>query len=225
VGSREQVQSAFRAAGWSTSEALTRRSFSRMFVAFAMMRADPTAPVAPLTYRGNTSTLAFQKSLNTVAKRHHIRIWPASLEGTQVWLAAATHDVAMAVDRRHMTLTHLIDPLIDRERSTVVNDLVSAGCVAGVGSVERPQAVRLPGRRLPSVTDGNAVVLFLQDCSIPGPVSPGLQEPRHSRATLVVRSFFLENREYLLRGNVYYWGYRAAYSALRKKHQTAAADE
>jgi hypothetical protein len=223
VGSREKVQTAFLAAGWSTSDALTRRSFSHMFAAFSSMRADPVAPMAALTYRGNTSALAFQKSLNTVFKRHHIRIWQGSYPETQLWLAAATHDVTIALDRRHMTLTHRIDPLVDRERSGVVNDLVSTGCVSGVGSVERPQAVRLPGSGQRSMTDGNAAVLFLQSCSVPKPVISDLQEPRHSRVTLAVRNFFLENREYLERGNIFYWGYRAS-SVLRRKDQTEVAD-
>jgi hypothetical protein len=226
VGSREQVQDAFLAAGWSTSDTLTARSFSRMYLAFSSMKADPTAPVAPLTYRGKTSTLAFQKTLNTVAKRHHIRVWPGSFPSTQLWLAAATHDVTIALDLRHLTLTHRIDPLIDRERSTVVNDLVSAGCVTGVGSVERPEAARLPGssKRSVSLTDGDATVVFLENCGAPKPVNSDLQEPRHSRVTLAVRNFFLENREYLERGNIFYWGYRGASSLLRRKDQTAAAD-
>jgi hypothetical protein len=224
VGSREQVQTAFLAAEWSTSDALTRRSFSHMFAAFSSMRADPVAPMASLTYRGSTAALAFQKSLNTVSKRHHIRIWQGSFPGTQLWLAAATHDVTIALDPRHVTLTHRIDPFVDRERSTVVNDLVSTGCVSEVGSVGRPQAVRLPGSGQPSVTDGNALVLFLQNCVIPKPVSSNLQEPRHRRLTVAVRNFFLENREYLERGNILCLGYRVASSVRRTKDKTVASD-
>ena len=134
VGSRDQVERAFLAAGWSTTEPLTGRSFARMYSAFFSMKADPNAPIAPLTYPWKTAALNFQKTLNTVAKRHHIRIWPASFAGTQLWLAAATHDTTIALNKKRMSLTHRIDPLIDRERSTVVNDLaVGAGCVAGIG--------------------------------------------------------------------------------------------
>ncbi len=67
VGSRDQVERAFLAAGWTTSEPLTRRSFARMYSAFLSMKADPRAPVAPLTYRGSTAALVFQQTLNTVA--------------------------------------------------------------------------------------------------------------------------------------------------------------
>jgi hypothetical protein len=225
VGSRDQVERAFLAAGWTTSEPLTRRSFARMYSAFLSMKADPQAPVAPLTYRGSTAALVFQQTLNTVAKRHHVRIWPASFQGTQLWLGAATHDTAIALDSKRMTLKHRIDPFIDRERSTVVNDLSGAGCVAGVGLVERPQAIRHGGSGMPSVTDGNAAVLLLNDCSGPEPASAELQKPQRRRITLATRRFVLENRQYLTRGSAYYWAYRAACSLRERKSRIAEANE
>jgi hypothetical protein len=219
VGSREQVERAFLAAGWSTVQPLTRRSFTHMYSAFLAMKADPTAPIAPLVYRGNTATLSFQKTLNTVSKRHHIRIWPASFPGldTQVWLAAATHDTTITVDEKRMSLTHRIDRFIDRERSTVVNDLSIAGCAGGIGSVPRPQAIRRPGSGEPSVTDGNAAVLFLDDCSAPEPAISDLQGPHRWRLTLALRRFFLGDRQYLWRENPYYWAYRATSSLWSRK--------
>ena len=225
VGSRPQVEGAFLAAGWETCDLLTSRSFARMYAAFSSMRADPVAPVAPLRYGGNTSTLSFQKTLNTVAKRHHIRIWPGTFPGTPVWLAAATHDTNIILDQRRMSITHRIDPLIDRERSTVVNDLVAAGCVAGIGTVDRPGAVRTPGSGMPSITDGKAVLLYLQDCSAHNPASRDLEEPRHNRLTLASRWLFLEDREYLFRGNVYYLAYRAATSLLKRKSEPLSPED
>jgi len=227
VGSREQVEGAFLAAGWSTVQPLTRRSFTHMYSAFLAMKADPTAPIAPLVYRGNTATLSFQKTLNTVSKRHHIRIWPASFPGldTQVWLAAATHDTTIIVDEKRLSLTHRIDRFIDRERSAVVNDLSSAGCVAGIGSVPRPQAIRRPASGMPSVTDGNAALLFLDDCSAPEPAISDLQKPHRRRLTLAVRRFFLGDRQYLWRDNPYYWTYRATSSLWSRKPRYTDDDE
>jgi hypothetical protein len=225
VGSREQVERAFLNAGWSTAEPLTGRSFARMYSAFLSMKPDPNAPIAPLTYRRSMAALNFQKTFNTVAKRHHIRIWPASFAGTQVWLAAATHDTTIMLDRKRLSLTHRIDPLIDRERSTVVNDLASAGCVKGIGSVERPHAIRSRESRKPSVTDGNAVLLLLDDCSGPQPPSSELEKPRHRRVTLALRRFVLETRQYLTRSNPYYWLYRGAFSLWARNPATAWDDE
>jgi len=224
VGSREQVELAFMAAGWTTVQPLTRRSFAQMYSAFLAMKADPTAPIAPLVYRGKTGTLSFQKTLNTVAKRHHIRIWPAAVpaEETPVWLAAATHDTTITLDEKHLTLTHRIDKFVDRERSLVVNDLTSAGCVAGIGLVPRPMAVRLPGSGKPSVTDGDAALLFLSDCSGSRLANSEMQKLQRRRFTLAMRRFFLADRQYLWRDNPYYWAYRASRSLRERKSQNAA---
>ena len=120
-----------------------------------------------------------------------------------------------------MSLTHRIDPFIDRERSTVVNDLSSAGCVAGIGLVQRPQAIRYLGSGKPSVTDGNAALLFLDDCSVPGPAASELQRPKRRRVTLAMRRFFLADRQYVARENPYYWLYRATCSLWTRKPRNA----
>jgi hypothetical protein len=227
VGSRQQVEHAFLAAGWTTVQPLTRRSFAQMYSAFLAMKADPTAPIAPLVYRGKTGSLSFQKTLNTVAKRHHIRIWTASVPGeeNQVWLAAATHDTTITLDEKHLTLTHRIDKFVDRERSVVVNDLTSAGCVSGVGLVPRPRAVRLPGSGKPSVTDGDAALLFLNDCSGSQQANSDIQRLQRRRFTLAVRRFFLADRQYLWRDNPYYWAFRASRSLYERKYRKAAEVE
>ena len=227
VGSQEQVEHAFLAAGWTTVQPLTRRSFAQMYAAFLAMKADPTAPIAPLVYRGKTDSLSFQKTLNTVAKRHHIRIWPASAPGkdTQVWLAAATHDTTITLDDKHLTLTHRIDKFVDRERSKVVNDLASAGCLVGIGSVPRPKVVRLPGSGKPSVTDGDAALLFLGDCGGTQLVNSDMQKIQRRRFTLAMRRFFLADRQYLWRDNPYYWAYRATRSLYERKSRNASDTE
>jgi hypothetical protein len=227
VGSREQVEHAFQAAGWTTVRPMTRRSVVQMYSALVAMKADPTAPIAPLVYRGKTDSLSFQKTLNTVAKRHHIRIWPASVPGedTRVWLAAATHDTTITLDERHFTLTHRIDEFVDRERSRVVNDLASAGCVAGIGLVPRPKAVRLPGSGKPSVTDGDAVLLFLSDCASPQLANSDMQKLQRRRFTLAVRRFLLADRQYVWRDNPYYWAYRASRSLYERKSRNAAGNQ
>ena len=225
VASRQQVERAFLAAGWSASEPLTPRTFARMYAAFSSMRAYPTAPVAPLTYCGKTADLVFQKSLNTVAKRHHIRIWQASPDRTQVWLGAATHDIAIALDWKRKGLTHRIDPFVDRERSRVVNDLASAGCVTGISFVDRPHAARPQKSGKPSVTDGKAVLLSLGECSAPELADAELRQPRRRRITLGTRRFTLESRYYLTRGNPYYWAYRAALSLRGEAPRTGGSPE
>jgi len=135
--------------------------------------------------------------------------------------AAATHDTTITLDERHLTLTHRIDKFVDRERSTVVNDLASAGCVAGIGLVPRLKAVRLPGSGKPSVTDGDAALLFLNDCGGSQLAKLDMQRLQRRRFTLAMRRFFLADRQYLWRNNLYYWAYRASRSLYERKSRNA----
>ena len=54
------------------------------------------SPVSALLMNERPPDLVFQKSLNTFAKRHHVRIWKLAKKynGREVWVGAATHDIA-----------------------------------------------------------------------------------------------------------------------------------
>ncbi|MDZ4798968.1 MAG: LssY C-terminal domain-containing protein, partial [Bryobacteraceae bacterium] len=94
AGTREQLTTAFAAAGWVAADPLNRRTFVRMYHAWTSMKGYPTAPVSLLTYDGREPDLVFQKSFNTVSRRHHVRIW--RVPGRDMWVGAATHDVGIS---------------------------------------------------------------------------------------------------------------------------------
>ncbi len=75
--------------------------------------------------RTSRPTWCFRKSLNTFAKRHHIRIWKLKkpYKGQDVWIGAATHDIATENSRGYTKWTHRIDPHVDRERDWIQSDL------------------------------------------------------------------------------------------------------
>jgi hypothetical protein len=62
-----------------------------------------------LTLNGVPSDFEYQKSLDTVQKRHHVRLRPQRLS---VWLGTATEDVAFRFEVTHWT--HSSDPRIDK---------------------------------------------------------------------------------------------------------------
>jgi hypothetical protein len=210
VGSRQELLHAFSAAGWSLADPPTVRSFSRVYRAFSCMRSYATAPVSRLLYQSVEPQMVFEKSLNTVAKRHHVRIWNGGLlEGQQIWLAAATHDTGIAFNLRTLRPTHKIDPNIDEEREKVSTDLSFAGCSQAAHYVQRPNASRSDGGDGTVVTDGVLTVLPLTACEYrpvldeePAPRPPG------NKFTRLTRRVVLETRNYLLRDNAYYWGYQ-----------------
>ena len=178
------------------------------------MSGYSTAPVSTLLYQGAAPAVVFQKSFNTIAKRHHIRIWSAGhFEGKEVWLGAATHDAGVRFRMASMTMTHKIDPETDRERRKVVMDLSFAACserISFLGRSTDAKSAWNPGIQ----TDGRLAVIRLRPCtgSSPEDVSASDESsvpPPGSKGKRLARRFFLETRQYFLRDNMYYWAYRA----------------
>ncbi len=219
LGSREDLENAFRAAGWFEAESLTPRSFSRAYTAFTKQTGYAAAPMSKLLYHGDEPDAVFQKSFNTMRKRDHIRLWRAEAAGEELWLGAATHDIGVKF-KTALTLTHRIHPQIDAERAKVVNDLTFAGCVEPAGYVDRAASIRTGVEAKEVITDGKLAVLFLRS-ACRGPLdtfSPDMPNPPNSRAGRIVRRMMLEGRQYALRGNAYYWAWRAiAFHRSRKE--------
>jgi hypothetical protein len=206
LGSRDQVRNAFQAAGWLPADPSNKRNLSHTFSSFNVMRQYPNAPVSMLLYKGVEPEMVFEKSLNTVTKRHHIRIWRAGVvDGNDVWVGAATHDTGVAF-HVPFSFTHKIDTNIDDERTKVMTDLTFAGCGLPQMNVSRADAAATT-QQGSIYTDGSASVMPLEDCKTdgfdqpPGPAQPG------NRVSRLARRFFLESRNHLLRENPYYWTY------------------
>src|SRR6185369_3574206 len=89
TGSLQDLSGAFVAAGWQPAEPRTRNSMGKAYRAYTSQSGYATAPVSKLLYEGAEPDLVFQKSLNTMNKRHHIRIWHAPGAGPDVWIGAA----------------------------------------------------------------------------------------------------------------------------------------
>jgi hypothetical protein len=213
LGSREDLARAFELAGWHEAERLSARSMSRAYKAYTAQHGYDTAPVSKLLYEEAEPDVVFQKSLNTISKRHHIRLWRYDMGGREIWLGAATHDIGVTFDSSAMSFTHQIHPKIDAERAKIVNDLAFTGCAGPAAYVDRPEAARAPERGSGIITDGRLAVLAFGDgCKAESGAFPlSVPPPPRSRATRVIRRMMLEGRQYVLRGNAYYWGYRAIF--------------
>ena len=57
------------------------------------------------------------------------------IEGEELWVGAATHDIGFEKDQRNNGLTHKIDPAIDKEREYLGETLDSTGEVAVLSHV------------------------------------------------------------------------------------------
>ncbi|MDQ6758555.1 MAG: LssY C-terminal domain-containing protein [Acidobacteriota bacterium] len=139
IGSRADIESAFKETGWYPADPLTGQSKLETFKAIVEMRGYKAAPVSTLLLDGAPPDLVFQKQNNTFAQRHHLRLWlrPERFQGKQVWVCAATHDIGIDYSEEHRTFIHRVDPQIDKERAKVVNDLLFTGRVRGLALVDR----------------------------------------------------------------------------------------
>ena len=163
LGTEQQVQAAFTAAGWAEAQALSGASKLETARAVIEMRGYKEAPVSVLLLDGKPPDMVFQKQNNTFAQRHHLRIWrrPGTFDGRPIWVCAATHDIGIDFSPEQHTFIHKIDSQIDRERAKVVNDLLFAGKVTGLALVERPDVPRNTknGTGDDLITDGRMAVL------------------------------------------------------------------
>jgi hypothetical protein len=139
IGTRDQIEKAFKDSGWFAADPLGRASNFHTAQAIIENRGYDEAPMSILTLDGKPPDMTYEKQNNTFAARHHIRIWqmPQTFDGRPVFVAAATHDVKIYFSQTSRSITHGIDPNIDNERTKVTNDLVFTGMVQAVSLIDR----------------------------------------------------------------------------------------
>jgi hypothetical protein len=163
IGTRDSIDRAFEAAGWSGAQRSSMLSIYRMYHCMVQRMGYSMAPMGNLTLNGVAANAEYQKSLNTFSKRHHLRLWKQG--PGNAWLSAATEDVGYTL--RSMHLTHATDPLIDNERAKVLNDLVFTGCVDATSLMKRVSSERDDQGDHSIQTDGKIAVIRMNDCQSP----------------------------------------------------------
>jgi len=224
AGTRDEVIAAFKSAGWSEADRWSLKTVQKGFMAYNRQTAFKTAPMSKLYYQSQEADLVFQKSLDTMSKRHHIRIWRAEADGEEIWLGAATHDIGVTF--KEGSFTHRIHPKIDYEREKVVADLMFNGCIEGAAHVERPTLKRDWDDGAGIVTDGRLAVVPMRAACSPRDefaLRAGfIKKAPRSGASGLARRLVLEGRNYVLRNNVYFMVYDAWRWHRSEKTRTAA---
>jgi hypothetical protein len=242
IGSRNELTTAFEAAGWMRPESSNMRSNIRRIRAVAEGRGDSEAPMSLLLVLDNRPDMSWQKSFNDVSKRHHIRIWKqgATWDGREIWVGAATRDIDFAYMRPGWAVTHKIEENIDREREKVVNDLAFTSCVSMVDQIERPgfPSFTFNATGDSMSTDTRLAVVGLGPCAPPpdetlddpaqkaAVTAASTPLPMHgSKIQRFARREVLCFRNDLLRENPYwrtYEGVRYLVSAIRSRNERSA---
>ncbi|HVO99060.1 MAG TPA: LssY C-terminal domain-containing protein [Bryobacteraceae bacterium] len=236
VGSREQIAAAFRAAGWTEAASVTMRSRIQGVRAVVEGRSSQTFPMTKLLLNDVRADMSWQKSLNDLSKRHHVRIWkqPGTWQGQEIWIAAATRDIDFAFMHQGAVMTHRIESNIDLERDKIVNDLVFTSYVDMLDWQERssiPTMARNGKGDLMS-TDTKIALLRFRNCDRPRLYTDSDEfdtPPIHGKVVQrFIRREILSARSDLVRNNMYWRGYegvRWVVTAIRSRnHPPEVAD-
>jgi hypothetical protein len=171
IGSHDQILTAFDAAGWTQPNSSTLRGRIHWIRAAAELRGDGAAPMSVLLLNGAEPDMSWQKGLNDVSKRHHIRMWKeaGTWHGREMWIGAATRDIDFAYMRPGRRLSHKIEGDIDQERDKVAYDLAFSSCGNILDWTDRADFPRFARNATgdPIVTDGRMVVIEVNDCGAP----------------------------------------------------------
>ncbi|MFZ0314769.1 MAG: LssY C-terminal domain-containing protein [Candidatus Korobacteraceae bacterium] len=127
VGQQDDVQRAFQRAGWVKTD-----KWTPLFV-WHLLRyrtSDALLPMARFYLFGRVQdySYALPDPGAIMSRRHHLRIWKTDykIDGTPIWTAAATHDVAIEIAKGGHLINHRIDPAVDAERDFVGTNLTDS---------------------------------------------------------------------------------------------------
>ena len=227
LGSEQQVQSAFRQAGWNSADSHSKRTWMKNFYALLDNCGYPQQPMMTFYLNGRPEDMNWQKNLNSYGRRDHLRIWKVAADGStgSVWATSSTHDTGAVLSIKYEGFVHHIAPDIDDERSTVIRDLNFAGCVSSVSYVSRrdmPIGTHNATGDL-MYTDGAVAVVTLQDCrsddleSASRPNANAFRPGNH--VFRYIRKEILTVRSDMLRANIIYGAYevsRMSWTAMRR---------
>jgi len=214
IGSRDDLATAFEAAGWVEPQQATLRAKVRNIRAVGEGHGDSTAPMSDLLVLDQKADMSWQKSFNDVSKRHHIRIWkqPATWNGREVWIGAATHDIDFAFWRPGRAMTHKIAENVDEERDKVVNDLLFTSCTSLLDTPERADIPAFSRNATgdPMRTDSRLAIVQVNACSAPASTLQfdNAALPLHgSKVQRFARREILSLRSDVVRENIYWRSY------------------
>jgi hypothetical protein len=208
LGSQEEIERAFRAAGWTYGDSVSTWSVLREMRALSSLNSYSHLPISKQWLDGQASDFTLQKSFDSYQKREHIRFWNESAREADLWVSGAIRETSAAWSFRKRKFIHHVDSDLAAEREKVVRDLSLTGCVDNIYRLRRPN---MPGRLKNAGgdtlwSDGRIAVIELNDCETPEPFptpNAELDSRPRSRWTRFARAQILSIHD-LWRSNVIY---------------------
>ncbi len=168
IGTQDQVQKAFTAAGWTAVDKSTQDAIVHGLLATLSHEAYTEMPMSVLYLFGRPQDFSYARAdpLEVAAIRHHLRVWKSTekVDGQPLWVGSATHDNGFEKDQRNGNVTHHIDPNIDTERDFIEQSFAAAGAITGAAYVTpgNPLKTALTATGGSFHSDGRIVVMALR---------------------------------------------------------------
>lgn len=236
VGSQDEIDEAFDAAGWLPADRTSTRSVFKQFQAFLTLSNYSTMPMSHQLLAGQPQDITWQKSFNSYGKREHVRLWsqPLTVQGQPAWLSAYTRETSAALSVKNHNFIHHIDRNLDDGVNMLVRDLSLTGCVNSVRQLPRPQLnevlVNSTGDEMR--TEGNLTVVHLKHCNRPvmeySQSNPLIPIHPHSRILRFFRTQVLLYKSDVVRGNIIYSAFdlsRRSIHSFRHRHDNGSDDD
>jgi hypothetical protein len=139
VGTKEQVEAAYKAAGWVAVDKNVQEAVVNGLIKTLTREAYTEMPMSTLYLFGRPQDMSFARAdpLLVAAERHHLRVWltDKTLNGKPLWVGSSTHDIGFEKDQRNGGVTHKIDPQIDKERDFLLQSFDAAGVFSSAAYV------------------------------------------------------------------------------------------
>jgi hypothetical protein len=168
VGTADQVQKAFTAAGWTTVDKTTQDAIVHGLLATLSHEAYTEMPMSILYLFGRPQDFSYARAdpIAVAAIRHHLRVWKSTetIGGKPLWVGSATHDSGFEKDQRNGSVTHHIDPNVDEERDFIEQSFAGAGAITGAAYVTptNPLKTALTATGGSFHSDGRILVMALR---------------------------------------------------------------
>jgi len=168
VGSEQQVQSAFEAAGWRLADKSVEEAVINVVLVTYQKKDYLQMPMSTLYLFNRAQDFGYEQAeaYSVVASRHHFRLWkaPFTWNGQLVWVGAGTHDIGFEEDQRNGKVTHKIDPAVDSERDYISETLGKTGKIKSMNYHLPPNPIyeARNATGAPYRSDGRLLVIFLQ---------------------------------------------------------------
>ncbi len=139
VGTQEQVEAAYKAAGWTHVDKSVQDAVLNGLLKTLNKESYTEMPMSTLYLFGRGQDLSYARAdpLMVAAERHHLRVWKTNqlIDGKPLWVGSATHDIGFEKDQRNNGVTHKIDPEIDKEREYLLQSFDAAGAFSSAAYV------------------------------------------------------------------------------------------